>query len=77
MQIVGGRNGNLSWPGNGNPDFGGVSAGDREEMDWVDLDADLVHWTKSLRPIQVYKSCRELNFFTFSCQIASVFLSIR
>lgn len=24
-----------------------------EEFDWLELDTDLYHWTKSLRPVQV------------------------
>lgn len=50
MQIVGGRN--SGWYGNGNVDLGNVSDSE-QEFDWVDLDADLYHWTKGLRPVQV------------------------
>lgn len=28
-----------------------------EEGDWENLDADVYHWTRSLRPVQVQKSC--------------------
>lgn len=42
--IVGGRN--PSWHGNGNANS--------SEIDWAELDADLYHWTKSLRPVQWY-----------------------
>nr|XP_004290652.2 PREDICTED: mitochondrial ribosome-associated GTPase 1 [Fragaria vesca subsp. vesca] len=45
IQIVGGRN--PTWYENGN-------ANDAFEDDWYDLDTDLYHWTKALRPVQWY-----------------------
>lgn len=30
---------------------------DPEEFDWVDLESDLHHWTKALRPVQVGIRC--------------------
>ncbi|KAK3407279.1 hypothetical protein EUGRSUZ_K03362 [Eucalyptus grandis] len=48
FQIVGGRN--SGWRGTGVAQFGG----DEEEADWLDLDADLCHWTKGLRTVQWY-----------------------
>ncbi|PKI53208.1 hypothetical protein CRG98_026409, partial [Punica granatum] len=51
IQIVGGRN--SGWHGQGNVNLGGVSDSE-QEFNWVDLDADLYHWTKGLRPVQWY-----------------------
>ncbi|XP_044480943.1 DAR GTPase 3, chloroplastic-like isoform X1 [Mangifera indica] len=50
IQIVGGQK--LTQHGNSHSD-GGFQSYD-EEFDWVDLDADLYYWTKSLRPVQWY-----------------------
>jgi len=53
MQIIG--VGGPSWRDNGygNPS-GNLFDGFQEESDhWSDLDTDLYHWTKTLRPVQV------------------------
>ncbi|KAK9281802.1 hypothetical protein L1049_004708 [Liquidambar formosana] len=52
IQIVGGKT--PSWYGNGNANPSGTSEGCQGEIDWIDLDADLYHWTKTLRPVQWY-----------------------
>ncbi|XP_062143873.1 DAR GTPase 3, chloroplastic [Alnus glutinosa] len=49
IQIVGGKT--PSWYENGNANS---KDGCQGESDWVDLDADLYHWTKALRPVQWY-----------------------
>ncbi|KAK4756464.1 hypothetical protein SAY87_006591 [Trapa incisa] len=51
IQIVGGRN--SRWYGNGNLELESVSESEKD-FDWVDLEADLYHWTKGLRPVQWY-----------------------
>lgn len=48
LQIVGGKV--PSWHENGNANS---EDGCHGESDWVELDADLYHWTKALRPVQV------------------------
>ncbi|KAK9945303.1 hypothetical protein M0R45_010825 [Rubus argutus] len=48
IQIVGG--GNRTWYENGNASSNGLEI----EDDWYDLDTDLYHWTKALRPVQWY-----------------------
>lgn len=48
LQIVGGKV--PSWHENGNVYS---KDGFQGESDWVELDADLYHWTKALRPVQV------------------------
>lgn len=50
FQIVGGKK--SSWHGNSNSNDS-FDSYQEEECDWVDLDADLYYWTKSLRPVQV------------------------
>ncbi|KAI7745414.1 hypothetical protein M8C21_016012, partial [Ambrosia artemisiifolia] len=62
--IVGGNN--ASWYGNGNMNSGNAVDSFEEEYDWADLETDLYHWTKSLRPVQWYpghiaKTERELK----------------
>ncbi|KAI6674745.1 hypothetical protein NL676_002651 [Syzygium grande] len=47
FQIVGGRN--SGWHGTGV-----AQLGDEEEADWLDLDADLYHWTQGFRTVQWY-----------------------
>lgn len=47
LQIVGGKNSGF------HVNEGLDSYGSRVETDWVDLDNDLHHWTKALRPVQV------------------------
>ena len=47
LQIVGGKHSGLF------VNEGLDSYGSLVETDWVDLDADLYHWTKGLRPVQV------------------------
>ncbi|KAG6647638.1 DAR GTPase 3, chloroplastic [Carya illinoinensis] len=49
IQIVGGKV--PSWHENGNVYS---KDGFQGESDWVELDADLYHWTKALRPVQWY-----------------------
>lgn len=48
LQIVGEKT--PSWYENGNANS---KDGCQGEGDWVDLEADLYHWTKALRPVQV------------------------
>ncbi|XP_059660503.1 DAR GTPase 3, chloroplastic [Cornus florida] len=52
IQIVGGKNPRL----NGNGSFNSSSTVEifQGENDWIDLDADIYHWTKALRPVQWY-----------------------
>lgn len=50
MQIVGGKP--PSWRGNG-IDYRHSFDSSDGETDWIDLDADLYYWTRSLRPVQV------------------------
>lgn len=52
IQIVGGRN--PSRYNNGNLLSSNIFEGREEEFDWIDLEADLYHWTKGLRPVQWY-----------------------
>lgn len=54
-QIVGGTN--LSYYENESAS----TYGSQVETDWVDLDTDLYHWTKALRPVQVRISCGYRN----------------
>lgn len=51
LQIVGGRG--SSWNLNGGAEFGAKSESGSVESDWVDVNGDLYHWTKGLRPVQV------------------------
>ncbi|XP_056170749.1 DAR GTPase 3, chloroplastic isoform X2 [Syzygium oleosum] len=48
FQIVGGRN--SGWHGTGVAQLGEED----KEVDWLDLDADLYHWTQGLRTVQWY-----------------------
>ncbi|KAI3741870.1 hypothetical protein L1987_59548 [Smallanthus sonchifolius] len=64
IQIVGGKT--ASWYGNGNMDSSNAIDSFEEEYDWADLETDLYHWTKTLRPVQWYpghiaKTERELK----------------
>lgn len=52
IQIVGGRN--LGWNGMESSKLSSTLDVDPEEFDWVDLESDLHHWTKALRPVQWY-----------------------
>lgn len=52
IQIVGGNN--PGWYGNSNLHFSNTFGSHEEEFDWSDLDNDLYHWTKTLRPVQWY-----------------------
>ncbi|KAL0391009.1 UNVERIFIED_CONTAM: arm repeat protein interacting with a [Sesamum calycinum] len=52
MHIVGGKN--LGWNGLESSKLGSTSDIGNEEFDWVELEADLYHWTKVLRPVQWY-----------------------
>ncbi|KAL6968321.1 vacuolar diacylglycerol pyrophosphate phosphatase [Sarracenia purpurea var. burkii] len=52
IQIVGGKT--PGWYGNGNSSSGDLSDVYGGEDYWLDLDTDLYHWTKSLRPVQWY-----------------------
>ncbi|CAL5357512.1 unnamed protein product [Camellia sinensis] len=52
IQIVGGKN--PGWYGNGGSNSSDPFDVNEGENYWVDLDADLYHWTKSLRPVQWY-----------------------
>lgn len=51
MQIVGGNN--ASWYGNSDMNSSNGINGFKDEYDWADLENDLYHWTKTLRPVQV------------------------
>lgn len=52
LQIGGGKA--PSWDEKPSADIYTSISGDRHgENDWVDLESDLYHWTKSLRPVQV------------------------
>ncbi|KAK9079944.1 hypothetical protein SSX86_001619 [Deinandra increscens subsp. villosa] len=64
FQIVGGKTAN--WYGNGNMSSSNAADSFEEEYDWADIEADLYHWTKTLRPVQWYpghiaKTERELK----------------
>ncbi|KAK9053571.1 hypothetical protein SSX86_024645 [Deinandra increscens subsp. villosa] len=50
LQIVGGKTAN--WYGNGNMSSSNAADSFEEEYDWADIEADLYHWTKTLRPVQ-------------------------
>ncbi|KAK3019608.1 hypothetical protein RJ639_005027, partial [Escallonia herrerae] len=52
IQIVGGRS--PDWYGNGSLHSSNPFEDCQEEFDWTDLEADLYHWTKTLRPVQWY-----------------------
>ena len=51
LQIVGGKN--ASWYGNVGTSSSTAIGGYEDEYDWADLETDLYHWTKTLRPVQV------------------------
>ncbi|KAA8550868.1 hypothetical protein F0562_002552 [Nyssa sinensis] len=64
IQIVGGKT--LGLYGNGSSNSSNTLEVCHGENDWIDLDADLYHWTKTLRPVQWYpghiaKTERELK----------------
>ncbi|KAK9055776.1 hypothetical protein SSX86_026861 [Deinandra increscens subsp. villosa] len=64
IQIVGGKTAN--WYGNGNMSSNNAADSFEEEYGWADIEADLYHWTKTLRPVQWYpghiaKTERELK----------------
>ncbi|PWA55470.1 GTP-binding family protein [Artemisia annua] len=64
IQIVGGKN--ASWYGNVDTSSSNAIGGYEDEYDWADLETDLYHWTKTLRPVQWYpghiaKTERELK----------------
>ncbi|GFP81998.1 ribosome biogenesis GTPase a [Phtheirospermum japonicum] len=52
LQIVGGKN--YGWNGMESSRMGNILEIDPEEFDWVELESDLHHWTKVLRPVQWY-----------------------
>ncbi|XP_057780698.1 DAR GTPase 3, chloroplastic [Salvia miltiorrhiza] len=52
IQIVGGRN--LGWNGMESSKLSSTLDDDPEEFDWAELERDLYHWTKVLRPVQWY-----------------------
>ncbi|KAJ7977401.1 GTPase [Quillaja saponaria] len=52
IQIVGGRS--PSWSENEYNNANSTFEGCEEENDWINLQADLQHWTKALRPVQWY-----------------------
>ncbi|KAJ7972793.1 Mitochondrial GTPase 1 [Quillaja saponaria] len=52
LQIVGGRS--PSWSENGYTKSNSTFDGCEGETDWIDLETDLYHWTKALRPVQWY-----------------------
>ena len=54
FQIVGGNT--PGWYGNSNLHFSDTFDNHEDEFDWVDLDDELCHWTKALRPVQVRRS---------------------
>lgn len=51
MQTIGGKSAN--WYGNSDMNSSNSMVSFEEEYDWADLETDLYHWTKSLRPVQV------------------------
>nr|KAJ0189776.1 hypothetical protein LSAT_V11C800412060 [Lactuca sativa] len=64
MQTIGGKSAN--WYGNSDMNSSNSMVSFEEEYDWADLETDLYHWTKSLRPVQWYpghigKTERELK----------------
>ncbi|KAM7521592.1 hypothetical protein LguiA_011494 [Lonicera macranthoides] len=64
IKIVGGRT--PGWYEKGTLRSSGTFEECKEDYDWIDLEADLYHWTKSLRPVQWYpghiaKTERELK----------------
>nr|GEV47441.1 DAR GTPase 3, chloroplastic [Tanacetum cinerariifolium] len=64
IQIVGGKN--ASWHGIVDTSSSNAIGGYEDEYDWADLETDLYHWTKTLRPVQWYpghiaKTERELK----------------
>lgn len=64
IQIVGGKS--ASWYGNSDMNSSNSIVSFEDEYDWADLETDLYHWTKSLRPVQWYpghiaKTERELK----------------
>ncbi|XP_047957722.1 DAR GTPase 3, chloroplastic [Salvia hispanica] len=52
IQIVGGRN--LGWNGMDSSKLSSTLDVDSEEFNWAELERDLYHWTKVLRPVQWY-----------------------
>ncbi|KAL8522940.1 hypothetical protein ACS0TY_013044 [Phlomoides rotata] len=52
IQTVGGKK--LGWNGMESSKLSSTLDADTEEFDWVELDADLHHWTRALRPVQWY-----------------------
>ncbi|KAG8370721.1 hypothetical protein BUALT_Bualt13G0012800 [Buddleja alternifolia] len=52
LQIVGGKS--LGWNGMESSNLNSTLDSEPEEFDWVELEADLYHWTKVLRPVQWY-----------------------
>lgn len=67
IQVVGWKGAGES--GNGSLKLGNDFEGFQEEYDWNDVEADLYHWTKTLRPVQVCTRCELdialLNRFNF------------
>ncbi|KVI12540.1 GTP-binding protein, orthogonal bundle domain-containing protein [Cynara cardunculus var. scolymus] len=64
IQIVGGKS--ASWYGNGDMNSSNAVDCFKDGYDWADLENDLYHWTKTLRPVQWYpghiaKTERELK----------------
>ncbi|KAL8236273.1 hypothetical protein R6Q59_017354 [Mikania micrantha] len=64
IQIIGGKT--ASWYGNANMNSSNAIDSFEEEYGWADLETDLYHWTKTLRPVQWYpghiaKTERELK----------------
>ncbi|KAL7590172.1 DAR GTPase 3, chloroplastic [Lactuca sativa] len=64
IQTIGGKSAN--WYGNSDMNSSNSMVSFEEEYDWADLETDLYHWTKSLRPVQWYpghigKTERELK----------------
>ncbi|KAL4572045.1 hypothetical protein LXL04_018813 [Taraxacum kok-saghyz] len=62
--IIGGKSAN--WYGNGDMNSSNAIVSYEDSYDWADLETDLYHWTKSLRPVQWYpghigKTERELK----------------
>lgn len=56
LQIVGGANLKYYENETANP------SGCQVDNEWVDLDTDLYHWTKALRPVQVRIGCGYGNY---------------
>lgn len=59
MQIVDGNVPSWQQKQTTNP-YKNESGDDEEELDWIALEADIYHWTKPLRPVQVQTRCEHV-----------------